>query len=675
MNLFSRISRVHLAAVAGVVLAVGTGMLLYEPRFGKRLENYSYDLLGKRLVNFSYDLLLVARWFVPAEGAVMVYLDDVSYEQLHQPLNVPWDHSLHADLIKRLTSAGARAIAFDMTFTDPNVSGPAGDERMAAAMKQSGRVILAADNVKIGKGINKITPPLGLLRNSAASIGSSELDPDADLVSRKPPPERQLPSLSWACAEFLGAKVTRQEEQRQSRRWMNYYGPPNSIPGASYYAALDASQVPDEFFRGKVVFVGGRLLTKFGWERKDEYPNPFSFWLPAASFTSGAEIQATAFLNLVNEDWLRSLPMMTERLVIIALGLLFGYGLVLLNPLRATVFAALGLGLVLAFVYVLFRQKLIWFPWLIVAVQAGVALSWSVLFNSVQLYVQKRLYEYTLGLYLSPKLVKKFAKSAALLKPGAEKQALTLFFSDIADFTTMSEGMDSNELSVLMNSYFETAVSKCIHKADGTVAKYIGDSIFAFWNAPDAQADHPLRACEAALLFREQVAQAINGHVLRTRIGLHTGVANVGNFGSQERVDYTALGENVNLASRLEGLNKHLGTNCLISGATKAGVGDRVLTRALGKFQLKGFEGLVEVHELIGRLDQAEATRAWREAFAEALNNYEQRNLEFAEIGFQRVLELKPEDGPTKFYLKRVEELAKEVLPENWATHTVVKEK
>src|SRR5205807_177355 len=128
-----------------------------------------------------------------------------------------------------------------------------------------------------------------------------------------------------------------------------------------------------------------------------------------------------------------------------------------------------------------------------------------------------------------------------------------------------------------------------------------------------------LLACQAALLFREEAAKAINGRLLRTRIGLHTGDANVGNFGSQDRYDYTALGENVNLASRLEGLNKYLGTWCLMSDATRKAIGEQLLTRGLGKFQLKGFAGLVQVHELISEPGQAEQSRRWREAFAEAL--------------------------------------------------------
>ncbi|HWY76768.1 MAG TPA: adenylate/guanylate cyclase domain-containing protein, partial [Verrucomicrobiae bacterium] len=321
-------------------------------------------------------------------------------------------------------------------------------------------------------------------------------------------------------------------------------------------------------------------------------------------------------------------------------------------------------------------HALIWFPWLMVCVQAGLALGWSVLFNSVQLYVEKRMYEQTLGLYLPPKLVKKFSRNSALRKPGAEKHELTLVFTDIADFTSISEGMDPDALAAMMYQYFERVIGECIHYTDGTVVKYIGDAVFAFWNAPELQHDHALRACEAALHFRKVEVKTAGGRLLRTRIGIHSGEANVGNFGSAERFDYTAMGENVNLAARMEGLNKHLGTDCLISGATRDEIGDRLVTRMVGRFQLKGFEKPVEAYELVGWPAEAEASRPWREAFEQALQNYQARNFEFAAIGFRQALTLRPDDGPSQYYLKRMEEIAHELLPEEgWTGATVMKEK
>jgi len=672
MNFRSILTRTNLAAAAGALLAVGCGLLLHEFRFGTGLTRSSYDLL------------LVARGAVPVKEAVLVYMDEDSHLKLGQSFTAGWDRGLHARLIGRLTTAGARAIVFDVLFSDPNSANPAADEALARAIKQSGRVILAADYARFGQNANKIVPPFDLVRDAAAGMGSDELTPDPDLVVRQHTSrgESPLSSLSWLTAAFAGARAAQDEKLEDIPRWMNYYGPPNFIPWKSYYEALDSSIVSDNFFRDKVVFVGARLMTKFAGERKDEYRNPYSFWLSKAVlrqqqalFSSGAEVQATAFLNLLRSDWLRRLPWATETAVIIGLGLLIGYGLVKFHPVWATVIALGGMALVMTTSYFLFSRKLIWFPWLLIPVQIGVALFWSILFNSIQLYVEKRLFEQTLRLYLPPKLVKKFAKSRELLKHGGENQTLTLLFSDIANFTTISEGINPHELASMMNQYFQIAVSQCIHPAEGTVSKFIGDAIFAFWNAPDTQGDHALLACQAALFFRERAAQPIHGRLLPTRIGLHTGEANVGNFGSQDRYDYTALGDNVNLASRLEGLNKHLGTSCLMSGATRGMVGDRLVTRAVGRFQLKGFEGLVEVHELVGWPGDAEATRPWREAFAEALNNYEQRNLEFAQMGFQRALELKPNDGPSKFYLERITDLSQQQLPDNWVTHTILKEK
>lgn len=665
-----RFSKSLLAAFVGAFLAAGIGICLHMFRFG----------LG--LTYTSYDLLITSHGDVEASEAIIIYLDQKSHDELNQSPSAPWDRALHARLIDRLTAAGARAIVFDIVFSGPITNHPTGDLRLAEAMKASGRVLLAADRVPIGPGHSETKPPFPLLLESAADIGSAEVIPSRDLVVREHTPEAELHSLNWAAAKFLGAKATQQGAVGDGTHWLNYYGPPKFLPWRSYSEALDPSRVPDHVFSNKVVFVGAQMFTKFADERKDEYRSPFGLWSTremdekrGAMFVPGVEIQATAFLNWLRGDWLVRLSFPVERAVIALLGLLAGFGLVRCRPLRAVGLGLAGMALIAVAAYFLFVKGLTWFPWLIVEAQIVIALSWAIVFNSIQLYVQKRMYEQTLSLYLSPKLVRKFARDPDLLKPGAKEQTLTILFTDIANFSELSQRITPDELVKLMNEYFHAAVAECIHKTDGTVVKYIGDAIFAFWNAPDHQEDHALRACEAALLLRERGVQHVDGEPLRTRIGLHTGLAKVGNFGSSERFDYTALGESINLASRLEGLNKFLGTDCIISRDTKKEIGDRLVTRSLGSFQLKGFDSPVEVYELIGWPGQEESTRPWREAFAQALNNYNNRDLEFAGAGFRQTLELRPNDGPSKFYLGRLEELAAENLPGDWATHTVLKEK
>lgn len=224
-------------------------------------------------------------------------------------------------------------------------------------------------------------------------------------------------------------------------------------------------------------------------------------------------------------------------------------------------------------------------------------------------------------------------------------------------------------------SIFRWLVQNCIFSTDGTVVKYIGDAIFAFWNAPEAQGDHSYRACEAALRFREQPKQFMNGKELITRIGLHTGVANVGNFGSMTRVDYTALGENINLASRMEGLNKYLGTRVLVTGETQQVAGPNIITRYLGLFRLKGFEKAVGVYELSGRIEQEAESRDLRERFATAQDLFARKRFAEAEAAFKRVKEIAPEDGPSDFYFEQIEELRATALPEEWKGEITLKDK
>ena len=673
MSLKNIFGRKCLAAIFGAALAVACGYCLHNFRFGAGLSRLSYNLL------------LASRGDVATHEAVIVYLDEKSYDQLHQPLNAPWDRAIHAQLIDRLSKAGAKEIIFDIVFSDPNPANPAADQLLADAIRNNGHVILGTDCIAIGPMSHQYIPPFDLLLANAATNGSVQIIPDRDLIVRKHTPESpddQIPSLSWAAAEVAKTKITQDPKASQIDRWMNYYGSPGIIPGVSYCDALDPNLIRDDFFRGKAVFVGARILTKLAGERKDEYNNPFSVWVsedaataPKAVFIAGVEIQATAYLNLLRGDWLNRLSFEAESWLLIALGAAIGFGLVLLRPLPAAGTALGSMAVVAAGSFLLMSRELIWFPWLICCVQIGLALSWSVLFNSVQLYVEKRLYEHTLGLYLSPKLVKKFSRNSNLLKPGAEKHELTLLFSDIEDFTAISEGLHPDVLADLMNRYFEACIVEGMHRTDGTVVKFIGDAIFAFWNAPELQPDHAFRACEAALhLQKVEVITAV-GRRLRTRVGIHSGEANAGNFGSVERFDYTAIGENVNLASRLEGLNQHLGTACLISGTTRAEIGDRLLTRPVGDFQVKGFAKSVVVHELLGWPEDAEASRPWRELFVQALKNYQSRDFELASMGFQQTLELRPDDGPSLYYLDRIKEIGREPLSGDWTGATVMKEK
>lgn len=639
----------------------------------------------------SYDLPFYLRPTADPTEAIIVYLDDESHVALGQARNKPWDRRLHAQLVERLTAEQARVVVFDVVFTDPaNVceTNDPTDALFARAVQANGKVVLGADEVVVNYdnravASRQVQLPIDPLLEASAGIGSVETVPEADLVIRRHLPRSKvdsLPGLAWVAAELAGAAVTKDPKQLYTPRWLNYYGPPATIRSVSYHQALSTDTVPSGTFRDKAVFIGARLFTKFAGERKDEYPHPWSVFSPSQlhRFMPGVEVQATQFLNLARGDWLRRPSLRIEALGVLALGTGLGYGLVRVRPSRASAHALLAALLVALAAYGSFLLLRLWFAWLVCEVTIAMAWLWAVSFNSIREYLQRRLFEQSLALYLSPKLVKKFATRPELLKPGAEKQTLTILFSDIANFTTIAEGMDPDDLAALMNRYFEDAIAHCIHKTDGTVVKYLGDAIFAIWNAPEPQPDHAARACEAALAFSQQVVTFTKNEttwVLRTRIGLHTGVANVGNFGSQQRFDYTALGESINLASRMEGLNKHLRTQVLLTGATKALAGERIVTRYLGEFQLKGFEKAVSVHELLGPTEQTTASPMAQAAFAQAVSLFQRRDFDQAEAAFQRVLELMPGDGPSDFYLAQIAEFRRQPPPADWSGQIELKDK
>jgi len=458
----------------------------------------------------SYDWLFLLRQRfasnAPPSEAVVAFMDEESHQKLEQALNEPWDRRIHARLLRRLVDAGARLVVFDIVFAEQRrFADPEGDRVFAEAVAAASNRVVVAVSTKVDPShprVPGVIPPYRTLRQALARgsrpeiaewnlyQGLPELLPSYDEIVRLHPPS--FPpfkhSLSWAVASVVGSPLAagagtdawREAETRE--RWLNYYGPAGFLDSLHYEGVL-SPDTPDERFRDKIVFVGASTLTKFSGERKDAYVSPFAALASDRErFVAGVEIQATAALNLVRGDWLVRANVRSELVAFLLFGLVMATLLQRLRGIPATLAAlALTAGIVVA-AYVLFVRHRIWFAWLIPVAQIGVAWIHSITVNSLRLFVQNQLYQRSLALYLSPKLVKKFAqdKEQKFLSPGAEKTELTIFFSDIAGFTSISEGLDSNDLARTMNAYFQTAVGLCIHPTDGTVVKYIGDAIFAF---------------------------------------------------------------------------------------------------------------------------------------------------------------------------------------------------
>jgi adenylate cyclase len=653
----------------GAALTVSLGLLLL--RLPEGID------VGKGLRDWSYDLPFVVRPEISHTNFLIIYLNEESCRELKQD-TVDFDRSLHARLVRKLKAAGAKMIVFDVVFTDhPNRPISAADRDFAQAMREEGRVVLGAD-YKVDEHLlsNGISAPLDPLRDACAGWGLAIIHSDPDNEARKVHPGTdRYPSLAWKSAEILGAAVTRNPENRGQERWLNYYSH-EPFKGISYYDAIRDGGAPLEFFKNKIIFIGAGDVTGHVGDLREQFRSPWT-WL-TGHFHLGVEIHALTLCNLLHQDWMWRMPYWLEFFLVLVAGLLSGYGLSLCRPLAATG-AALAFALVVTVAnYVAFVQSNLWFPWLIVvAAQVPAALAWSCLYYSIRSYLETKLLETSLALYLSPRQVNRILKQPGLLKPGGTQQTVSILFSDIANFSKISERMEPDDLVRLLNDYYEAAIAG-VHKTEGTVMNLIGDAIFAIWNAPEGQSDHQERACRAALLLTDQLKHfdATSHHLpMQTRVGLHTGVVCVGNIGSSTHFDYTAVGECVNLASRLEGLNKQLGTNILATREMQRAVERVIVTRLVGHFKFKGFDRMCEVYELISTVETGSASQSWREMFEKALWHFRRQQFDEAAEGLQKTLLLRPGDGPSRYYLARIAELQSRGVPQEWMGEIDLQEK
>jgi adenylate cyclase len=292
---------------------------------------------------------------------------------------------------------------------------------------------------------------------------------------------------------------------------------------------------------------------------------------------------------------------------------------------------------------------------------------------------ERRFLRGAFGRYVAPEVVDQLVKNPGQFALGGETRELTVMFADVAGFTTLSEGREPGQLVQLMNECF-TEITTVIQSHGGTVDKFIGDAVMAFWNAPVQHADHAARACRAAQDLLKALVRLNVGWAARSlpaismRVGLATGPALVGNVGSATKFNYTVMGDTVNLASRLEGAAKVFGTLSLISGSTVQAAAGAVACRELDWLAVKGKSEAVPVFEVMPGEPTPRRIEAW-EHYAAGLAAYRARKFDEAREQFEAALKAEPDDGPSREMITRCDEYLVTPPPEDWRGEHVLHSK
>ncbi len=639
----------------GLLVAAVMAIVSFLP-FGQSLENQTLDLFYR----------LRAATTQPAD-LLIVAIDEPSFQELRQPW--PWPRHLHAQLVRRLSAAGARLIIFDVIFAD--ATNPTDDNLLADAFREAGNAILGLtfEVTKDPRFTRRIlVSPHQLFQRAAKQQGLCIITPDADGVVR-----RFRVSLGGReTIPLVAFQLVRPQTPLSPHLtgFIDYAGPARSIDTVSYYQVIDAERpLPSSRIRGRIVLVGRMLeASATPQAQADAFYTPF--FAENGQLMSGVEIQGNIINTLLDGSWGGELRLWERLLLLVAVILLASLVLIRLKPLSGLVLTAACLFLIAAISLGLFSLLRFWVPPILVSTGLVLVYTGNVLGHYFVEAREKRWLRQAFGRYVSPSVVETIITHPDRLELGGEEIETSVLFADLEGFTQLSETMSPQTLIKLLNDYF-TPMTQIIMAYQGTLDKYIGDALMALWGAPVPLPDHALRACRAAIEMEKTMIglqekwEALGLPNLTARLGLHTGPVVAGNVGSRERFNYTVLGDTVNLASRLEGVNKAYGTRILLSEETANLVKDRLLVRELDAVQVKGRSKPVNIYELVG-LFPSQGTPAWLDYFAAGLRAYRNRQWEEASLAFGEVLTLKPGDRPAQVFLGRCRFFAVASPPPDW---------
>jgi adenylate cyclase len=395
---------------------------------------------------------------------------------------------------------------------------------------------------------------------------------------------------------------------------------------------------------------------------------------PFAEQYANVGTHASVANMILENNFLDVYPLWYSIVAAAVLALLVGFLIKNLDPLPSIIVGAVSVIVFLAAGGAFFMQTGVYFPLLTPALSIFFTFLVITAVKFIQTAQERSYIRNAFSHYLSADVINDLLSDPSKLSLGGEKKYLTAFFTDVKGFSTISENLDPTDLVKLLNNYL-TEMSNIILDLRGTIDKYEGDAIISFFGAPVEFKDHAARACLSAIRMKK-MERIINEHVLEqelspnpllTRIGINTGEMVVGNMGTAQKMDYTMMGNSVNLAARLEGVNKQYGTWILVSETTRNDAGDDFLFRRLDRVRVVGINKPVRLYELVDERSLADsATKEAIDVFEEGLTQFEQREWDKAQESFQHTLRIRPDDGPASFFAKRCGDFMKKAPPANW---------
>ena len=625
---------------------------------------FSFFVLFGPAERLNIDVLNV---FMPSiqtsDDIVIVAIDETSFSAFETQW--PWPRELHGMLIERLVEEGARDIIFDVVFAEP--SEPDSDNYFANAISNAKNVILASDLTAVDDGFMTgviETRPHVDFEEAGARVGLAGVDQDNDRVIR------YFPSFEGTLSS-VAAQHNQVPEERS--KIINYIGPDHSFKYVSYYQFFIDDGIEPGSIQGKYVLIGldVKATPDVQQSQVDAFPTPHTRF--NAKLSPGVEVHANMLQNLINESWISN-PPIEQKLLFLGLMALAGFlATQTFNPLYSSgILLFTGIGAfgasILTWQNGYFLSAFAAFPSYVICYVA----------SGAQAYLtegrQKRQIKGAFAQYLSPDMVDALIADPEKLTLGGEKRTMTIMFCDVRGFTAISEALKEQPevLADVINTLL-TELTNDILECAGTIDKYMGDCIMAFWNAPVENPKHAELAVEAAEKMMKtihRVNEIINseGKVsfdLRIGIGIATGECVVGNMGSKQRFDYTVLGDVVNLASRLEGQTKGYGITTILCKNTAEAISNKSeLILEIDKIRVKGKKD----PEVIFGLLEKKASHKELDAVSDYLTYFRKGDFKKSKISIENISN--DNDSPLQNFVElmiaRNEEMANTPLPKDW---------